>query len=199
MDDVVVAGPEDRVSAVATLVDAFVTDPFWGWLFSDPEHQRAQIGTMFTQFFDSAVSHGWIHATAEFGAVTLWRTPDSSELDVPLAEDASFLAALRAASGEDFSRAYDCFLAFEDHHVVDAPHYYLDVFGTHGAHRGQGVGMKLLAHDLALIDAEHQPCYLESTNPANLVRYERVGFMPLTPFPMPHGGPEVTPMWRPAR
>ena len=62
-------------------------------------------------------------------------------------------------------------------------------------------GFEALAmnHDLELIDAEHMPAYLESSNPANNPRYASVGFEPHGEFSYPGGGPVVTTMWRPAR
>jgi GNAT superfamily N-acetyltransferase len=88
---------------------------------------------------------------------------------------------------------------FEAAHPRAEPHYFLTLFGTHPDHRGQGTGMRLLAHDLELIDAEHMPAYLESSNPANNRRYASVGFEPHGEFSYPGGGPVVTTMWRPAR
>ena len=69
----------------------------------------------------------------------------------------------------------------------------------HDDHRGHGIGERLLAQNLELIDAEHVPAYLESSNPKNLARYERLGFRPLNDFDFAPGGPTVTTMWRPAR
>jgi hypothetical protein len=43
------------------------------------------------------------------------------------------------------------------------------------------------------------PAYLESTNPANLRRYEGVGFAASGTFELPDGGPTVTTMWREPR
>ena len=70
---------------------------------------------------------------------------------------------------------------------------------THDDHRGRGIGEQLLAQNLALIDAEHRPAYLESTNPRNLARYGRLGFVPREEFTLPDDGPTVTTMWRAAR
>jgi hypothetical protein len=42
------------------------------------------------------------------------------------------------------------------------------------------------------------PAYLESTNPANLSRYEALGFARIGEFG-PDGGPLITTMWREAR
>ena len=52
--------------------------------------------------------------------------------------------------------------------------------------------------ELARIDAEHMPAYLESTNPANLPRYEALGFNRRDEF-APASGPVITTMWREAR
>jgi hypothetical protein len=59
--------------------------------------------------------------------------------------------------------------------------------------------MALLRENLELIDAEHAPAYLESTNPANLDRYRGVGFEEVGGFSAPNGGPAVTTMWRAPR
>jgi GNAT superfamily N-acetyltransferase len=82
----------------------------------------------------------------------------------------------------------------------DGPdHYYLSLFGTRPEHRGRGLGMALLADNLARVDAEGRPAYLESTNPANLERYRSVGFVDAATIVLPRGGPTVTTMWREPR
>ncbi|GAA5022566.1 hypothetical protein GCM10025734_78910 [Kitasatospora paranensis] len=78
------------------------------------------------------------------------------------------------------------------------PHFYLTLLGTHGDHRGKGLGMGLVAAGLARVDELGAAAYLESSNPANNARYERAGFTA-------HGrvttatGHVVTTMWRAAR
>jgi hypothetical protein len=52
---------------------------------------------------------------------------------------------------------------------------------------------------LRVVDAEHLPAYLESSNPANLARYRKLGFEPREVFPLADGGPLLTTMWRPGR
>ena len=85
---------------------------------------------------------------------------------------------------------------FEESHPRDEPHYYLSLLGTHPARRGHGVGMRLLAENLAQIDGEGMPAYLESSNPANEERYERVGFERVGSFSTPDGSHTVATMWR---
>ena len=59
--------------------------------------------------------------------------------------------------------------------------------------------MRLLAQNLELIDAEHRPAYLESSNPANDRRYASVGFEPIGEVSCPPDGAILTTMWRAAR
>ncbi|MFX8063463.1 hypothetical protein ABTK67_19065, partial [Acinetobacter baumannii] len=66
-------------------------------------------------------------------------------------------------------------------------------------HRGHGMGMGLLAANLAQIDAAGYPAYLESSNRVNDERYERLGFVKVGEFSAPHGGPTLYCMWREAR
>ena len=90
----------------------------------------------------------------------------------------------------------EVFEQFESAHPHERDHYYLSLLGTHTAHRGSGLGMGVLADNLAQLDQMQMPAYLESTNPANLKRYESVGFAVFGAFQLPNGGPTVTTMWR---
>ena len=59
--------------------------------------------------------------------------------------------------------------------------------------------MALLAENLARIDEEAMPAYLESSNPDNDKRYERLGFRRVGEFSTPDGSCTVATMWREAR
>ena len=93
----------------------------------------------------------------------------------------------------------EVFATFEAARPRHEPYFYLSLFGTHPAQRGQGLGMGLLADNLARIDTAQMPAYLESSNEANERRYESVGFENVGDFVLPGGGPRVTTMWRPAQ
>jgi ribosomal protein S18 acetylase RimI-like enzyme len=81
-------------------------------------------------------------------------------------------------------------------HPREEPHYYLSLLGTHRARAGRGLGIALLAENLARIDGERMPAYLESSNPGNNHRYERFGFQTIGEFYPPAGNTPVTTMWR---
>ena len=59
--------------------------------------------------------------------------------------------------------------------------------------------MGLLAENLARIDELGMPAYLESSNPANHARYERLGFERIGEFSTPDDSRVVATMWREPR
>jgi hypothetical protein len=66
---------------------------------------------------------------------------------------------------------------------------------------GQGLDSlwHLLADNLAEIDSEAMPAYLESSNPENDPRYERLGFVRVGEFERPDGRLTCSTMWREPR
>jgi GNAT superfamily N-acetyltransferase len=97
------------------------------------------------------------------------------------------------------ARVYRAFELFEDAHPREEPHYYLSLLATDPRQSGHGFGLGLLAANLAAIDEEGMPAYLEASNPANVPLYERHGFRVIGHFDLPDGGPRVHTMWRDAR
>ena len=85
---------------------------------------------------------------------------------------------------------------FEATHPRVEPHAYLSLLATHPEHRGRGIGQALLADHLADWDRLGVPAYLESTNPANDHRYERLGFRRVGGFTAVRDDAPITTMWR---
>ena len=185
----------DLVTSIISL--SFANDPIWGRALALPDGSTKHHSAFWRVSIEGALRYPctWLAGAGEAAAV--WIPPGGTEMApeqearlVDLAKD-----ILGPASG-NYLGLLDRFTAAQP---KTEPHYYLTLLGTHPDHRGRGIGMRLLAHTLALIDSEHMPAYLESTNPANNDRYARVGFEPIGEFSFPGGGPIVTTMWRPAR
>jgi GNAT superfamily N-acetyltransferase len=184
------AGPDDLEAVAETLWLAFAEDPLWRWAFPDHADQRPLWGL----YVSSALKHGWVWTTGDFAAATVWIPPGQRELTPE--EDAAVPAMMRDAAGDRAGEVLGLFDAFEEAHPHEPPHYYLTLIGTHPEHRGQGLGMQLLAANLALIDAEGAPAYLESSNAGNEPRYESAGFRRRGTFTTPDGTREIVTMWR---
>jgi GNAT superfamily N-acetyltransferase len=190
------ATPADLPRLTETIGLAFADDPVWGLAFSRAgAHGAAAIWRI---WIEGAMRYPWVWMTDAAEAVSIWIPPGGTELSDEQ-ETAFTDAAIEALGPTGAAYLADVMARFRAAHPHAEPHYYLSLLGTHPAHRGHRIGMKLLVDNLALIDREGSPAYLESSNPANNARYARHGFEPHGEFSLPDNGPVVTTMWRPGR
>jgi GNAT superfamily N-acetyltransferase len=190
-----VATVEDLPALAETFGLAFEDDPVWNWAFRISEHGPEPLRRAWRFLVGSTLDYGWVWRTEGCASASLWIPPGKPEMKPE--DEEPFGALLEEQLGADAARVLDAFERFEAAHPQDrGPHYYLSLLATHPDHRGRGEGMGLLADNLARIDAEGAPAYLESSNPANDHRYERLGFHRCGEFELGEGGPTVTQMWR---
>ncbi len=189
-----VAEPSDVDAVAQTLAGAFFNDPVWGWVFNEPQHRHDQQAAFWALFVAGSIEHRWVWTTSRHEAVSLWIPPGCPELIEPY--KARLEPLVEELVGPRSQIMFEVLDRFEAAHPAHEEHFYLSLLGTHPDHRGNGTGMRLLAENLARIDERRMPAYLESTNPANLKRYESVGFEVYRQFELPEDGPVVTTMWR---
>jgi len=197
-----VADEADLGAIGEALALAFEHDPLWGWAFEDAERERklAALAEVFGFFAGAALGLGWVRVTDRVEAVSLWIPPGSPEMS-PADEERLPDVVAAACGPESTTRVMDLLDAFEGNHPHEPPHFYLSLLATHPEHAGRGLGAGLVAACLAEIDAGDPPAaaFLESSNPANLPRYERLGFRPTREIEL-IAGLRGTQMWRaPAR
>ena len=160
-----------------------------------PPHRAARLPRLLGFWAEAAISRPWVRVTGDIEAVAVWIPPGVAELTDE--QEVRFEALVEQLFEDRAEELNELFGQFDPHHPSEEPHYYLSLLGTHRDHTGQAIGTALLRECLAQIDAEGMPAYLESTNPANLPRYEALGFRPRSEFGPP-GGPVITTMWRAA-
>ena len=194
--DVRQAVPADADALTAAFTTAFYHDPVWGPVFPDESRRAGQMAAMWRVYATSALRYPWTFVTPAVEAAALWIPPDGIELTP---EDVRELGEQieRTAGPEAAATARAIEERFEAAQP-DGSFFHLTILATHARHRGQGLGMRLLAETLTRVDALGGAAYLESTNPVNDERYRSVGFEPRAAITMP-GGQVVTTMWRPAR
>lgn len=184
-----------------TLARAFEHDPLWGWAFEATARERklASLATVFGFFAETALDFGWVRVTDGVEAVAIWIPPGSPEM-TPADEARMPGVIAEACEAEPARRVMEMLAAFERHHPHEPPHFYLSLLATHPDHAGKRLGVGLVAANLAEIDAADPPApaFLESSNPRNVGRYERLGFRPLREVDL-IAGLTATQMWRPPR
>ena len=188
-----VATARDLDGVTATLTAAFETDPLWSWAF--PE--RESLAAWWRFYISSALRYPWVWVEGDYAAASVWIPPGGVELTDD--EEVSIEELLVDLAGSRAPEVLVLLERFDGSHPKERPHYYLSLLGTHPDHRGKGIGMALLADNLARIDSEGMPAYLESSNPANDSRYERHGFERVGDFSRPDDRLTVSTMWREAR
>ena len=189
-----VATAAEIPAAADVLARAFYADPVWSWAFPDPERRLGQHRAVWGLVAEAALSYESAWLSGDCAAVALWIPPGKPELRP---EDEERLESLlEELLGDGAARVLETFERFEAAHPTAEPHYYLSLLGTDPDQRGRGLGMGLLAATLERIEAEGAPAFLESSNPVNTPRYERLGFAVCGEFGLPDGGPSVTQMWR---
>jgi ribosomal protein S18 acetylase RimI-like enzyme len=193
-----VANEEDLPAIGEALARGFEHDPLWGWAFEEAERERklAALAEVFGFFAGAALDLGWVRVTNGVEAVALWIPPGAPEMTP--ADEERLPSVIAAACGpESTSRVTELLDAFEHNHPHEPPHFYLSLLATHPDHAGHGHGVGLVAACLAEIDAGDPPAaaFLESSNPANLPRYERLGFRPTREVEL-IAGLSGTQMWR---
>jgi GNAT superfamily N-acetyltransferase len=187
-----IATPADIPAVAETLAGAFFADPLWGWAFADASLRHSQQLALWTLALEGGIGYEWVWTLPAAAAVALWIPPGCAELSPPHA--ARLEPLMREVVPERAELILDVFDRF-DAARPSSPHFYLSLLGTDPAHLGHGYGIALLRENLALIDAAGMPAYLESSNPANLGRYESVGFRAHGEITIPDG-PLITTMWR---
>lgn len=188
------AKPNDVPAVAACLASAFYNDPLWGrWLFPDEATRYGRVYELMCFWVAAATRYPWVRMTDGAEAVAVWIPPGKPEMSDE--EQTRLVARMRQLLAERAGELEDLFDRFDEHHPARPPHYYLSLWGTHRDHAGRGLGTALIRDNLARIDREGMPAYVESSNPANLPRYEALGFR-RTGELGPSGGPVVATMWR---
>jgi len=160
----------EREEAIGTLLLAFSADPFVRWIYPEPSQYLKHFPTALQSFGGVAFGHGGVWRLGDFGAVALWLPPGlepGGEATVAL-----FEATVDARRFDDLLGVFG---QMEEAHPT-TPHWYLPWFGVDCALQGQGLGSRLMMPCLEIVDRQHLPAYLDSTNPKNVSFYERHGF-----------------------
>jgi GNAT superfamily N-acetyltransferase len=154
----------ETVTEIITL--AFAEDPVWGRTLRQSSGQPGKLADFWRLWILGALRYPWVWLWDEGQAAAVWIPPGETEMSADQDDAFRELAASRLG---DEGAAYlaQVMEEFDANHPRGEPHFYLSLLATHPAYRGRGVGIALLADNLARIDQQAMPAYLESSNSAN--------------------------------
>ncbi|MCR4438379.1 MAG: GNAT family N-acetyltransferase [bacterium] len=168
-----------RKPASELLARAFHADPAFVFTIPDPVRRQEVLPWLFERLLTSVLDCGSVLTTPSLAAVALWLGPERPSLPawtlvrnglvfLPLVCGFSaFLRFMAVAKGSE--RLHQ--------RTLGGRHWYLFAMGVEPSHQRHGVGRQLLDSMLLGADAEGLPCYLDTTNRANIGYYERHGFV----------------------
>lgn len=181
-----------EAAAIDTIVLAFAADPMARWCMPGSHDYLTNMPRFTRAFAGAAFLHGSAHCTEDGHGAALWLPPN---VDV---DQTALVEVLESSVSK--SVLGDLFAVFEQmgkYHPAQ-PHWYLPLIGVDPAYCGRGYGGALMKHALEQCDRNHEPAYLESSNPRNVSLYQRHGFEALGTIQV-GTSPPVVPMLRKAR
>ena len=189
MIEVRTAAPADRPDVVRVMVRAFDDDPVARWLVPAGRSLEPLFAAHARWAHDAPGSTDLALVDGEPVGAAFWDPPGfEPEVWRQVAAIPFYARALLRNLGR--GAALESLM----HQArPDEPFWYLA--GVGAVRRGEGIGSTLLRQRLDRIDG---PAYLESSKRENIPLYRRFGFELRDPLRL-EDGPELWPMWRPAR
>jgi GNAT superfamily N-acetyltransferase len=168
--DLATVSDDERNRATATLLLAFSADPVMRWIYPEPESFVTAFPALLLAFGGRSFIDETVWRLGDFVAVGLWMRPGVDP------DGEATIAHLEATATPD--RLDDLLAMFGqmEHAHPSTPLWYLPWFGTDCHRQGEGLGSQLMRGCLEIVDRDHLPAYLDSTNPRNVPFYERRGF-----------------------
>lgn len=192
------ASGSDVPAAAELLGAAFLDYPFTRHTLSAVDHERRLVENQ-TLFLDEiGIPYGrvWVidaaDHTDQLDAVAVWTTPDAADISdvfVRLVPRLAEIAGDRADIAADTEAALAPFRPTE-------PAWFLATVGVRPGRQGRGLGAAVIAPGLDEADRAGQAAFLETSLPANVRLYQRLGFEITAELELPHDGPRTWAMTR---
>jgi ribosomal protein S18 acetylase RimI-like enzyme len=160
----------DQAGAIATVVSAFAADPVERWFYPADEEYECHFPEFVAAFGGLAFAGRTAWAIDGHAAGALWLAPGTEP-------DAYAVAAVlsETVAAEKQEELFAVLGQMGAAHLAD-PHWYLSWLAVEPDRQGDGLGARLLAHCLEIVDERGSPAFLETPNPRNVGFYERHGF-----------------------
>jgi GNAT superfamily N-acetyltransferase len=134
----------EMVTSITTL--AFANDPLWSRALARTDGSTEHHARFWTLFVEGALRYPWVWLTIGSEATSIWIPPGGTEMSEE--QEAALTGLANGYLGPAADDYLELLRRFDAAHPRDEPHYYLSLLGTHPDHRGRGIGMALLEHDL---------------------------------------------------
>jgi ribosomal protein S18 acetylase RimI-like enzyme len=177
------------------LARAFHDDPAWTWLIPDNERRRRLLPWLFRVGFEVTAADLWTTAGLVRGAAR-WLPPGRPAMRVGPTLRALVATPFRLGSATAPFLAYGRAVEALRAEAEPGPHWYLAGIGVDPDAQRQGIGSALIVPGVEAAAREGLPAVLLTNSEANLLFYERHGFVVVREEETPPGGPHAWAMVR---
>ena len=192
------AHADELARCADVLAEAFADSPWTRWTVDPTDHVDRVRALQLMSLQRLSMPYGQVWCTLSDGVVDCVAAWMDSATPVP----PSVIDALADEVAAHEGTRHPASLAAASSGVDTAPagrSFHLGVVGTTPSQQRRGLAGRTLAPVLAEADALGLPCTLETSTVSNVAFYERFGFRTAAQWVVPHGGPPVWAMSRPAR
>ncbi len=176
---VTVVRPGEHQQAAAAIAAGHADYPAFRHLFPDPSRRARALRAFFAATVCDGIGFGTVLAVWDgphVAATAVWLPPGAFPWTTRRKLAAvGALTRVLLADPRRFGAFVRCGNLLERAHPAE-PHWYLVVLSVRPDHQRRGLGGALLAPILERSDRDHLPCYLETSDPANVAFYQRFGF-----------------------
>ena len=188
-----IALPEEIGKVTYAMTIAFAADPFMRWMYPDADAYVKHFPKFVEAFSGAAFQCEAAFVDESFGAACMWFPPGTDPDEETLGQHVR-----ETIEPEKLADIGEYFRQMEEFHP-DEELWYLPMVGVDARLQGQGLGARLMNWALARTDEMGIPTYLESSNPANVTFYKRLGYEAIGKIQTSDDSPLITPMYRAAR
>lgn len=189
--------PEDLPWAAAGLALAFADYPWTRWVVEEEDHLERLEG-LYAIYLRVALELGQVWVSEDRSAVAAWTYSGTAVQQDELFEREGLAEQVARLSGTRLGNVATGIELLAPHAPTER-HWVLAAIGVVPGRQGEGLGTRLLETALAQLDLRGEPAVLDTSSPANVRLYERLGFDVTAELQMPAGGPTVWLMRRDAR
>jgi len=180
----------DVDAAANSLAKAFMNDPLQNYTFPDEQERKERSPAHFKAGVEYGMRFGEVYITSQAEGVVVCLPPNKTEITPERAEEGG-LTRLPELMGEEQAGRFFSVLEFiGTYHNQDVPepHWYIMILGVDPVHHGKGWGKTLLEPVMKKAEANGEPVYLETAQPANVSFYEKQEFRVLREVIDPQSG-----------
>lgn len=192
--------PSDVEEAAQVLVQAFVDDPLFSFMFPSKATRVKSTATFFRVYSDISIKNRRGYGVGEpLQGVAYWKFPDQKPISIRMQSLVKLLPLFFSMYliGHLNARRISHQMRFMHKKYANEPHFYLDYLGVLASARGKGLSSKLIRPFLKIADSQKVITYTETVTPLNVPLYAHFGFQCVEKHPVVGTGITIYALHRP--